>query len=317
MVLSDLWEYTLYLQSHNPGSKEHLLKWSIHMRKALLPEKEVPKPEDVEPEFQVDEEEDIDDRLKEILEDLKNPMKRKRKQAQNEIAKRKERERKRNAVGMKSDVKKDGYTDRDLFTKMDVRFISFHNFLCRSTIFLDSEDESLTDIDSDEERRRWMEEYMEEAYEQYLTKQEGSAKQRKRMKKMYSKPEDIELFEARQGDDEDVDAIYPDEDSGNDQTDPESNPLMVSLDDNEPTEEEISVKWFSQDAFDDDNEQKHIKMDLSEDKEDEEEDEMHMDKKPDNQIMSHINQHRKLNKSKLSPFKLLLLLLKIWRLSLL
>ncbi|GKE76310.1 hypothetical protein Tco_1542430 [Tanacetum coccineum] len=81
------------------------------------------------------------------------------------------------------------------------------------------------------------------------------------------------------GDDEDVDAIYPDEDSGNDQTDPESNPLMVSLDDNEPTEEEISAKWFSQDAFDDDNEQKHIKMDLSEDKEDEEEDEMHMDKK--------------------------------------
>ncbi|GKC23481.1 adoMet-dependent rRNA methyltransferase SPB1, partial [Tanacetum coccineum] len=59
----------------------------------------------------------------------------------------------------------------------------------------------------------------------------------------------------------------------------------VSLDDNEPTEEEISAKWFSQDAFDDDNEQKHIKMDLSEDKEDEEEDEMHMDKKPDNQIM--------------------------------
>ncbi|PWA61457.1 Ribosomal RNA methyltransferase FtsJ domain [Artemisia annua] len=145
---------------------------------------------------------------------------------------------------------------------------------------VDSQDESLSDIDSDEERRRYdekMEEFMEEAYEQYLTKKEGSAKQRKRMKKMHS--EDGELLE---GDDEDIDAIHPDEYSDNDQRGPESDPLMVSLDDDEPTKEEISAKWFSQDVFDDHNEQEHIKMDLSEE---EEEDEMHVDKKPDNQIM--------------------------------
>nr|GEW97328.1 adoMet-dependent rRNA methyltransferase spb1 [Tanacetum cinerariifolium] len=130
------------------------------MRKASLPEKEVPKPEDVEPEFQVDEAEDKDNRLKKILEDLKNPMQRKRKQAQNEIAKRKERERKRNAVGMKSDVKKDGYADRDLFTKMDTKNYlteddgAINDSNCEGSK-VDSEDESLTDIDSDEERGRY------------------------------------------------------------------------------------------------------------------------------------------------------------------
>ncbi|PWA90119.1 Ribosomal RNA large subunit methyltransferase E [Artemisia annua] len=141
-----------------------------------------------------------------------------------------------------------------------------------------------------------MEELMEEAYEQYLNKKEGTTKQRKRMKKKHA--EDGELLEGNEDEDEDADAIHPDEDSDNDQREQESNPLMVSLDDYEPTAEEIAAKWFSQDVFDDDNEQENTKMDLSEDEED---DDMQVDTKPDNQIMVPRKPTSKLKQKKPQP----------------
>lgn len=293
---------------------KHLLKWRIHMRKALSPEKEIPIPEDVEPESKADEDEDEDDDGLKEMEELTNAMQRKRKQAKKTIAKRKEKDKKRKATGMKSDVMEDGgYTDADLFTMSALKgkkdLAAVDNTEDDGPINeadsdnegsqADSQDESLSDIDSDEERRRYdekMEELMEEAYEQYLNKKEGTTKQRKRMKKKHA--EDGELLEGDENEDEDADAIHPDEDSDNDQREQESNPLMVSLDDYEPTAEEIAAKWFSQDVFDDDNEQENTKMDISEDEED---DDMQVDRKPDNQIMVPRKPTSKLKQKKPQP----------------
>lgn len=271
---------------------KHLLKWRIHIRKALSPsEKETPKPTDVEPESKVDE--DDDDVLNE-MEELTNAMLRKKKQAKKIVAKRRAKDKARKATGMQSDVMEDGYTDYELFSlssikgKKDLVAVDNteddnpNNEIVDSDDEggqVDSQDESASDVDSEEERRRYddqMEQLLEEAYEKYVAKREGSTKQRKRMKQKHS--EDGELLE---GDDAGDDAVHPDEDSDNEQADQETNPLMIPLDDYEPTEEEIAAKWFSQDVFDDGDEQQTSKMEES----DADEDEMQVDKKPDNQLM--------------------------------
>ncbi|KAI3815148.1 hypothetical protein L1987_14804 [Smallanthus sonchifolius] len=266
---------------------KHLLKWRILIRKALSPEKETPKPADVEPESKADEDEDGDeDGLKE-MEELTNAMLRKKKQAKKIIAKRRAKDKSRKATGMQSDVMEDGYTDYELFSLSSIKgkkdLVAVDNTEddgANNEVMdsdnegaqVESEDESFSDMDSDEERRRYdekMELLMEEAYEQYVAKKEGSTKLRKRMKQKHS--EDGELLEG--GGDDDGDAFHMDEDSDNDQ---ESNPLMVPLNDDEPTKEEITANWFSQDVFDDDG-QENTKMDS--------EDEMQVDKKPDDQLM--------------------------------
>ncbi|KAI3674436.1 hypothetical protein L2E82_52260 [Cichorium intybus] len=268
---------------------KHLLKWRIHIRKALSPQKETPKPADVETEKKVDEDEDV---LNE-MEELTNAMLRKKKQAKKIVAKRRAKDKARKATGMQSDVMEDGYTDIELFSlssikgKKDLVAVDNpeddgpNNEVADSDNeggHMDSEDESLSDMDSEEERRRYdeqMEQLLEDAYEKYIEKKEGSTKQRKRLKQKHS--EDGQLLE---GDDEEDEDVHPDEDSDNDQQNQETNPLMIPFDDTEPTEEEIAAKWFSQDVFDDENEQQNTKMDESDD------DEMEIDnKKPDNQIM--------------------------------
>ncbi|KAI3716106.1 hypothetical protein L6452_23202 [Arctium lappa] len=269
---------------------KHLLKWRIHIRKAFSPaEKETPKPTDVEPDSKVDEDEDV---LNE-MEELTNAMLRKKKQAKKIVAKRRAKDKARKATGMQSDVMEDGYTDYELFSlssikgKKDLVAVDNteddnpNNEIVDSDDEggqVDSQDESASDMDSEEERRRYddqMEQLMEEAYEKYVAKREGSTKQRKRMKQKHS--EDGELLEGDDGDD----AVLPDEDSDNDQAEQETNPLMIPLDDYEPTAEEIAAKWFSQDVFDEGDEQQNSKMDESDD----DEDEMQVDKKPDNQLM--------------------------------
>ncbi|KAI3525362.1 hypothetical protein L1887_04097 [Cichorium endivia] len=268
---------------------KHLLKWRIHIRKALSPQKETPKPADVETEKKVDEDEDV---LNE-MEELTNAMLRKKKQAKKIVAKRRAKDKARKATGMQSDVMEDGYTDIELFSlssikgKKDLVAVDNpeddgpNNEVADSDNeggHMDSEDESLSDMDSEEERRRYdeqMEQLLEDAYEKYIEKKEGSTKQRKRLKQKHS--EDGQLLE---GDEEEEEDVHPDEDSDNDQQNQETNPLMIPFDDTEPTEEEIAAKWFSQDVFDDENEQQNTKMDESDD------DEMEIDnKKPDNQIM--------------------------------
>lgn len=70
----------------------------------------------------------------------------------------------------------------------------------------------------------------------------------------------------------DDDTIHSDQDSDNEQADQEANPLMVPIDDEVQTQEEITAKWFSQDVFADDEHQ-----DLNKDESDEEEDQMQVD----------------------------------------
>ncbi|KAM0062147.1 putative 27S pre-rRNA (guanosine(2922)-2'-O)-methyltransferase [Helianthus debilis subsp. tardiflorus] len=269
---------------------KQLLKWRILVRKAFSPEKETPKPADVEPESKVNEDEDEDDDGLKEVEELTNAMLRKKKQEKKNDAKRRAKDKARKKTGMQSDVMEDGYTDIELFALSSIKgkkdLVAVDNTEDDDGAEneamngdnegdqADSEDKSVSDMDSDEERRRYdekMEQLMEEAYEQYVSKKEGSTKLRKRMKQKHS--EDGELLEG--GDDDADDALHMDEDSDNDQ---ESNPLMVPFNDHEHTKEEIDAIWYSKEEFNVDNDrQGRSKSD--------DEDEMQVDKKADDQLM--------------------------------
>uniref|UniRef100_A0A7N0SZQ5 MIT domain-containing protein n=1 Tax=Kalanchoe fedtschenkoi TaxID=63787 RepID=A0A7N0SZQ5_KALFE len=110
----------------------------------------------------------------------------------------------------------------------------------------DGEETVNSDLDSDEERQRYdeqMEDLLDQAYEQFMSKKGGAAKQRKRAKQAYS--EDAKLLESG----EDI-ASQSDPDSGDDAGDLEANPLLAGLDESQtPTQEEVTLKWFSQDIF--------------------------------------------------------------------
>ncbi|VVA31507.1 PREDICTED: pre-rRNA processing FTSJ3 [Prunus dulcis] len=89
-----------------------------------------------------------------------------------------------------------------------------------------------------------MEYLLDQAYEQYVSKKEGSAKQRKRIKQANS--EDAQLLEDVDG----SDMVQSDYESDKEQGGQEKNPLLEALDDGEgPTQEEITNNWFSQDIF--------------------------------------------------------------------
>ena len=59
--------------------------------------------------------------------------------------------------------------------------------------------------------------------------------------------------------------IHSDQDSDNDRGDHEANPLVVPLDEEEPTQEEIARKWFSLDVFDEEDEPRDMVKSDSED----------------------------------------------------
>ncbi|KAG6605073.1 hypothetical protein SDJN03_02390, partial [Cucurbita argyrosperma subsp. sororia] len=239
---------------------KHLLKWRLHIRKALSPKQKVTSTSvnDAENEVKQDE----DDKLLNEMEELTYAMERKKKREKKLLAKRKAKDKARKALGMQLDVMEDGYIDHELFSlsnikgKNDLRVVD-------STEYDDDNDEmgeqengvtkeenhgsSDSDIDSDEERRRYdahMEELLDQAYESFVARKEGSTKQRKRAKKAYS--DDAELLK----EDENGGDGPSDYDSDENLVDEDKNPLMVSLDDGGvPTEEEIANKWFSQDIF--------------------------------------------------------------------
>jgi AdoMet-dependent rRNA methyltransferase SPB1 len=90
-----------------------------------------------------------------------------------------------------------------------------------------------------------MDDFLEQAYEKFVIKREGTAMQRKRIKKSYDA--DSQLLEEA-GEDEDI--VQSKYDSDEDQDLQEANPLMVPLNDGAgPTQEEIANMWFSQDVF--------------------------------------------------------------------
>lgn len=238
---------------------KHLLKWRMRIRKALsLTQKTDSSAKDVENDIKVDEE---DAKILNEMEELTDVMARKKKREKKLLEKRQAKDKARKATGMQVDALEDGYTDQELFALSSIKskkdLVAFDSSELgdddgiavdsgSEEIEEESEDHAASDMDSDEERRRYdekMDEYLDKAYEHFVTKKEGSSKQRKRAKKSY---EDDQLLESGGN----VDIINSDHDSDNDMVDHEANPLLAPLVEEEvQTQAEITEKWFSQDIF--------------------------------------------------------------------
>ncbi|KAF5745723.1 putative ribosomal RNA methyltransferase [Tripterygium wilfordii] len=245
---------------------KHLLKWRLHMRKALSPSQKTTaaaaaaadggKKDTDGGKKDVDD----DDKLLNEMEELTYAMERKKKREKKLLAKRRAKDKARKATGMQIDAMEDGYTDHELFSlssikgKKDLVAVDSTEYDDENGDLGDSDkeespedhrDHSSGEIDSDEERKRYdeqMEEILDQAYERFVAKKDGSTKQRKRAKQAYSD----QLLEGDGGDG----IVHSDYDSDKDNVDDEANPLVVPLDDGEaPTQEEITNKWFSQDVF--------------------------------------------------------------------
>lgn len=247
----------LYVLDKN--SFKHLLKWRLRIRKALSSTQKVAaETTDVEDETKGNE----DDLLLNEMEELSYALERKKKKAKKLLAKRQAKDKARKATGMQIDATEDGYFDRELFSlssikgKKELQAVDSVELNDEGGDDLrDSESEetpagrehSLSEMDSDEEQKRYdeqLEEMLDEAYERYVSRKGGSTKQRKHAKLAFSN-DDAELLE---GDDDDV--IYATHDSDQDQSHKEKNPLMVPLnEEQQPTQEQIIEKWFSQDVF--------------------------------------------------------------------
>ncbi|OIW08719.1 hypothetical protein TanjilG_03395 [Lupinus angustifolius] len=239
---------------------KHLLKWRINIRKALSPTQ---KPDSTTKAVAEDEPKvDDDDRILNEMEELTNAMDRNKKRAKKLILKRRAKDKARKATGMQMDAVEDGYVDHELFSlsaikgKKDLAAVDTVEYEGDEGEAVDSDNEdihegpehSCSDLeDSDEERKRYdeqMDEFLEGAYERFVVKKEGTAKQRKRIKKSYDAKN--QLLE----DGEDDGIVQPKYDSDEDQADQEANPLVVPLNDGtEPSQEEITNRWFSQDVF--------------------------------------------------------------------
>ncbi|XVF01085.1 hypothetical protein REPUB_Repub04eG0057200 [Reevesia pubescens] len=239
---------------------KYLLKWRMQLRKALSPSEKATSSTNATDVDKGDEENE-DDKLLNEMEELTYAMELKKKRAKKLLAKRRAKDKSRKATGMQIDALEDGYVDLELFSlssikgKKDLVAVDSTEFDDGNSDLMGSEDgenqektedESSSDIDSDEECRRYneqIEEILDHAYEQYVTKKDGSTKQRKRAKQAYS-----DQLEGGDGDADDI--ILSDHDSDKDEADPEANPLMVPLDDGEgPSQEEITNRWFGQDIF--------------------------------------------------------------------
>ncbi|KAL0730602.1 hypothetical protein Bca4012_026695 [Brassica carinata] len=253
---------------------KHILRWRMQIRKALTPEKKQgTKEADVVNEEEEEEDEDV--KLLNELEELTNTVDRKKKKrAKKLLAKRLAK-----VTDPQIDALEDGYVDHGLFSlsaikgKKDLMAVDNEQDVNDNAYESDkeetSDDSKDSDIDSDEERQRsdpfsillfsrnvitllsssffktlyryteQMEEISDEAYERFMVKKEGSARQRKRARQAHS-----EKLEDGDGEEEEMSFdYYSDKD--------ESNPLVVALGDGEEaqTKEEVSNHWFSQSIF--------------------------------------------------------------------
>uniref|UniRef100_A0A803N063 Putative rRNA methyltransferase n=1 Tax=Chenopodium quinoa TaxID=63459 RepID=A0A803N063_CHEQI len=195
---------------------KQLLKWRINIRKALSP---IGKTTSTVV--------NIDQENKNLTHDVE----RKKKREKKILAKRRAKDKARKATGMQIDALQDGYVDNELFSLASIELLTLWSWETNSLILRKLYDEQLDKV-------------LDEAYERFLAKNDGSTKQRKRAKEAYS---DV-LTVGSDDDNNDVD--QPDDDSDNDQVDKEANPLVVPIDeDRELTQEEIKSRWYSQDIF--------------------------------------------------------------------
>ncbi|XP_065024809.1 uncharacterized protein LOC135649850 [Musa acuminata AAA Group] len=249
------------------SSFKHLLKWRMHIKKALASaDKAVPKVDEDAPK--VDDAEDDtkgndDDSLLNEMEELAHLLDRKKKKAKKLLSKRRAKEKARRAMGMQIDATEDSYFDRDLFSLSAIKGKKELSAIDSAELddeyskgdAADSEDETQTamlhddsssEMDSDEEQKRYdaqLEEMLDEAYERYVIRKGGNTKKQKRAKRDTAS-NDVDILEGDNGDglvDDEIDQHLSAK---------ESNPLVVPLDEDEqPTTEQLVERWFSQDVF--------------------------------------------------------------------
>ncbi|KAK9102064.1 hypothetical protein Sjap_019318 [Stephania japonica] len=211
-----------------------------------------------------DDEMDEDDKILNEMEELKYAIDRKKKREKKRLSKRQAKDKGRRKTGMQIDVMEDGYVDAELFSmssikgKKGLKAVESSEYNDEDVDLRDSDTEeaqvavveqgSSSDIDSDEENRRYdeqLEEFLDQAYERYVSKIGGTSNQRKRTKRAYLK-ENEDLLKGGLADD----VVQSDPDSDKERDDDEANPLMVPLHDKEQlTQDQIAEQWFSQDIF--------------------------------------------------------------------
>ncbi|XP_066362161.1 uncharacterized protein [Miscanthus floridulus] len=238
------------------NSFKHILKWRIRLRKALSASSQVtPKVSDAVENTKVT----YDDVLLQEMEELTSVIDRKKKREKKRLSKRRAKDKARKATGMQIDATGDDYGDPDLFSISVIK--GGKELEAVESAELDVEDEigdsenedtqaredSDEEMDSDEEQQRYdaqLEEMLDEAYERFVTKKGGEIKQERKRAKRINPDADADLLEGGE-DDGDVEM---DQDFDEDQ-DQETNPLLLSLDEQRPTKEQIVKQWYSQDVF--------------------------------------------------------------------
>lgn len=252
------------LRVHGKSEFKQLMKWRMNVRKALSSiERSTSASFDTGMEDKVVEEQNEDEKLLNEMQESINADECKKKREKKLLAKRRAKDKARKATGMQVDALQDGCVDTELFSlasvkgKQDLAAIDATEDVEVDEVAMSddnvdndaNEDTESSDMDSDEERKRYddqLDEFLDEAYERFVAKRDGSTKQRKRAKRAYT---DGELLEGGASED-DGDEVQPDDDSDKEQIDEEANPLIVPIsEETQPTQDEIMRRWFSQDVF--------------------------------------------------------------------
>uniref|UniRef100_A0ACD5T784 Uncharacterized protein n=2 Tax=Avena sativa TaxID=4498 RepID=A0ACD5T784_AVESA len=244
------------------NSFKHLLKWRIRIRKALSSSSQfAPKADRTTTETNVID----DDQLLEEMEELTSVIDRKKRQEKKRQSRRRAKDKARKATGMQIDATEEGYGDPDLFSinaikgGKELKAVESAEFNVEDGSGDSENEETQThedsdeEMDSDEEQQRYdaqLEEMLDEAYERFVTKKGGEVKQERKRAKRINPDADADLLEGGDEDDGDDDIDMDDEgsDEGEDE-DEEANPLLLRLDAEKPTKDQIVKQWFSQDVF--------------------------------------------------------------------
>ncbi|OEL34192.1 putative rRNA methyltransferase [Dichanthelium oligosanthes] len=239
------------------NSFKHILKWRIRLRKALSPSSQATTKVDDDAETTKVKD---DDQLLQEMEELTSVIDRKKKREKKRLSKRRAKDKQRKATGMQIDATGDDYGDPDLFSISVIKGGKQLQAVESAELDVegdieDSENEgtqahedSDEEMDSDEEQRRYdaqLEEMLDEAYERFVTKKGGEVKQERKRAKRINPDADADLLEGGEDDGDDVEM-----DQGFDEDqDSETNPFLLSLDEDKPTKEQIVQQWYSQDVF--------------------------------------------------------------------
>lgn len=242
------------------NSFKHILKWRIRIRKALSSSSQVtPKAAGTVTETKVID----DDQLLEEMEELTSVIDRKKRQEKKRQSRRKAKDKARKATGMQIDATEEGYGDPDLFSinaikgGKELKAVESAEFNLEDGSGDSGNEETQThqdsdeEMDSDEEQQRYdaqLEEMLDEAYERFVTKKGGEVKQERKRAKRVNPDADADLLDGGEDDDEDVDMDDQGSDEDEDE-DQEANPLLLRLDAEKRTKDEIVNQWFSQDVF--------------------------------------------------------------------